>query len=908
MAVYDGGVALVRARADGSRLSSDIAKHMNSPALKSAALSAGKVVGVALAAGLIAEFGKRFVDLAADEVEAVNKVNEVFGVHAEAVKEFGETSAKSFGISKTAALQAAGAFGLIFDAAGLAEDQTAKMSTELVALAADIASFNNIDPTEALDKLASGLAGQARPLREVGVFISAARVEQEAYTLGIAKMGEELTDAQKIQARYSIILKDTTKAQGDFQRTLGVSLPNQLRVLKAELEDVGAQLGQALLPIVLSVTKALVKLAPLLVTVVPLVVKLGAAFLAWKALKFVPELLLGIASGLEAIGAAGLANKVLSIGASLSSLLGTLAAAAPLAIGFATAFVGLTAALANWDPLGIVNQESLNKQLEDGTLIVGKFRSGVIGLGPAAHAGIGPIQTGLNYAADAMTNLREAAAKVPETIERVGRAGHHFSQEFRQAVAETTRVTVGQFKNMGEAFQTTPRQLKNALNAAVNVARQYQRDIKAIMSDKSLTDEQKKALLQLEPEYRRAFVKAGDGAKQELARKAVELKRLNSQKFGEMVREGTEKLGSGGQRQGAAYMRGLSLGISASAGVARDAAARVAHQILEDVNGVLGISSPSKEGAKQGGFYIEGLIKGMNDRLRALARVAQRVGDVLADALSEGVIKGVEKAQVEQARALEKLVAAAQRKLDRLVDKMRSFKQDIRSGFDEFADLAGAIGGLFGQTDEEGNPIAVTAGDIAGTIQQQVSQAQDLARLLQEAAAKGLSQSLLSQFAGQGADAIPSLQALLANPELIAQLNAASAAIAQAAGQTANTLGEKFFGKAIRKAAEDVKSLSQALREFIRGLARMFAGTPLGATLHNLLQNTQTGGIGGTGGGGGGRGNAPPPWQTPPIIPLPTTEIHIHGNIVNEDDWWAKVDEGLAKRRRRNGRLALEGV
>jgi len=203
-------------------------------------------VGVAVVAGVAAS-----VKAASDLNEQINKTKEVFEGNAATVLAWSKTTAESFGVSETAALTAAGSYGQIFDAAGLAESASSKMSMSLVELASDLASFNNIDPTEALDKLQAGLAGQARPLREVGVFLSAARVETEAYTSGIAEQGAELTDAQKIQARYNLILQDTTKAQGDFQRTLSESLPNQIRVVKAELEDAAATIGQSLIPVLL---------------------------------------------------------------------------------------------------------------------------------------------------------------------------------------------------------------------------------------------------------------------------------------------------------------------------------------------------------------------------------------------------------------------------------------------------------------------------------------------------------------------------------------------------------------------------------------------------------------------------------------------------------------------------------
>ena len=223
-------------------------------------------VGAAVVAGVAVS-----IKAASDLNEQINKTKEVFEGSAGAVLAWSETTAEGFGISDRAALQAAGSFGQILDAAGLAESATSTMSMSLVELAADLSSFNNIEPDVVLEKLQSGLAGMARHLREVGVFLSAARVETEAYTSGIAEQGEELTDAQKIQARYNIILEDTTKAQGDFARTVGDSLPNQLRVMKAELEETAGAVGEVLLPVVLDFVHLLENLVPLLEKVAQLI-------------------------------------------------------------------------------------------------------------------------------------------------------------------------------------------------------------------------------------------------------------------------------------------------------------------------------------------------------------------------------------------------------------------------------------------------------------------------------------------------------------------------------------------------------------------------------------------------------------------------------------------------------------
>jgi hypothetical protein len=213
-------------------------------------------LAVAAAGAAVVKFAVDTVKAASDQVESLNKAKVVFGDASESVIRFSDNSAKSFGISKAAALEAAGGFGAMLQTAGLAEDASADMSVTMVKLAGDMASFNNQDPSEMLERLRSGLAGEAEPLRKFGVFLSEARVQTEAVNLGLAKQGEALTEAQKVQARYSLILQDTNKQQGDFGRTLGESLPNQIRVAKAEFVDLQAELGTALLPALTDLLKA----------------------------------------------------------------------------------------------------------------------------------------------------------------------------------------------------------------------------------------------------------------------------------------------------------------------------------------------------------------------------------------------------------------------------------------------------------------------------------------------------------------------------------------------------------------------------------------------------------------------------------------------------------------------------
>ena len=132
-------------------------------------------------------------------------------------------------------------------AMGATQGESAKMSARMLTAAADLGSFHNADPTDMLDRLRAGLSGESEPLKKFGILLSEARVKQEAVRLGIAKAGDTLTDAQKLQARYSLILKDGAVAQGDFANTSD-GLANKQRILKAQVTDLSAALGTALLP------------------------------------------------------------------------------------------------------------------------------------------------------------------------------------------------------------------------------------------------------------------------------------------------------------------------------------------------------------------------------------------------------------------------------------------------------------------------------------------------------------------------------------------------------------------------------------------------------------------------------------------------------------------------------------
>lgn len=177
--------------------------------------------------------------------EQVNGAKVTFGSASGLVRDFSKTTADGLGISASAALKASNQFGAFFKQAGFAEQASAKMSTTLVQLAGDLASFKDVSTDDAIGAISSGLAGESEPLRRLGVDLRSSKVDAEALASGFANTKNEISETDRTTARYVSLLKQTNDAQGDAARTAN-SYANAQRRLNATKEDFKANLGAKL--------------------------------------------------------------------------------------------------------------------------------------------------------------------------------------------------------------------------------------------------------------------------------------------------------------------------------------------------------------------------------------------------------------------------------------------------------------------------------------------------------------------------------------------------------------------------------------------------------------------------------------------------------------------------------------
>lgn len=206
-------------------------------------------------------------------IEDMNLFTVSMGQYAEEAYKYAQQVGEIMGINPGEWMRNQGVFMTITEGFGVASDRAYTMSKNLTQLTYDLASFFNISTSDAFQKLESGISGELEPLRRLGYDLSVARLQQEAYNLGIEKSVSAMTQAEKAELRYYAIMTQVTTAQGDMARTLEAPA-NQLRILQAQVDQAARALGNLFLPVL----KAILPYAIALAKAIRLVAEIIAGF------------------------------------------------------------------------------------------------------------------------------------------------------------------------------------------------------------------------------------------------------------------------------------------------------------------------------------------------------------------------------------------------------------------------------------------------------------------------------------------------------------------------------------------------------------------------------------------------------------------------------------------------------
>lgn len=194
---------------------------------------------MALLRGLWSAFSGS-VKLASDLAEVQNRVDTVFGSVSKQVNDNARNAIKTVGMSELTYKQTASTFQAMIQSLGVTDgavaastkkleslgntyagtaDKATDMSIVLTNLAGDMASFYDVDQQTMAQALASGvLTGQTRVLRQYGIDLTQATVQEWAMKQGLDANMQSMTQAQKAMLRYQYTLARTGAAQNDFSK------------------------------------------------------------------------------------------------------------------------------------------------------------------------------------------------------------------------------------------------------------------------------------------------------------------------------------------------------------------------------------------------------------------------------------------------------------------------------------------------------------------------------------------------------------------------------------------------------------------------------------------------------------------------------------------------------------------
>ena len=208
--------------------------------------SLGASMTVAITAPVVAT-GGALLKMAADAEESENLFEVSMDGMAISARAWSERLREDLGLNAFEVRKQVSTFNLMFQGMGVGEEQAFDMAKGMTELTADMASFRNLAPDEIFTKLSSALSGEVEPLKRLGIIINETTIKAHALTVGIGDGTGKLTEQEKVLARYSLIMKQTTNDQGDLARTMG-SLTNQVRIMGTQVKNMAVDLGVELIP------------------------------------------------------------------------------------------------------------------------------------------------------------------------------------------------------------------------------------------------------------------------------------------------------------------------------------------------------------------------------------------------------------------------------------------------------------------------------------------------------------------------------------------------------------------------------------------------------------------------------------------------------------------------------------
>jgi len=190
---------------------------------------------------------KACVEVSSEVEEMQNKFDVVFRGMTDDVEEWAQSYADAIGRNSNTIKGYLADSQNLFVGMGMQREAGAKLSEQMVTLALDLASFNNLQETDAVNAMTKALMGESESAKTLGAVLNDNTRAMAMQTLGLTGTYQALDEATKMQVNYQAILNQSADAVGDCERSMG-SYQSTLKQTQSKLEEIKTLVGQFFMP------------------------------------------------------------------------------------------------------------------------------------------------------------------------------------------------------------------------------------------------------------------------------------------------------------------------------------------------------------------------------------------------------------------------------------------------------------------------------------------------------------------------------------------------------------------------------------------------------------------------------------------------------------------------------------
>ena len=223
---------------------------------------AASTLGLTMSTAMAVRGIKAMTDMAGEAEKTDLRFKRVFSSMQSDSSMFAKTLSDDLGRVKTDIQSGMVSFQAFFQGLGFGGKEAANYSQEMQALSLDLASFFQLQDSNAQRRFLAALAGSPEVLDQFGINLKEAALQEELFNMGLDTSVQKTNEMTKTTARLSIIMRAMTDngIVGDAKRTINTYATTVTRT-EASLKDLAISIGDKFIPIAKTMLNIVIDLA-----------------------------------------------------------------------------------------------------------------------------------------------------------------------------------------------------------------------------------------------------------------------------------------------------------------------------------------------------------------------------------------------------------------------------------------------------------------------------------------------------------------------------------------------------------------------------------------------------------------------------------------------------------------------